>query len=80
MSEYNRLTYSSLITSLSVIFIPDVNDCMPDSCQNGGNCTDGVNEYICICILGYTGVDCETSKLLIIHAKISHLLHTQHHI
>ena len=37
---------------------------MADSCQNGGNCTDGVNEYICTCVLGYTGVDCETGKLL----------------
>ena len=64
MSEYNRLTYPNCITSLSVIFFPDVNDCMPDSCENGGNCTDMVNEYTCICVLGYTGADCETSKLL----------------
>ena len=42
----------------------DVNDCMPNPCENGGNCTDGVNEYFCTCIPGYTGTDCETGKLL----------------
>ena len=37
---------------------------MPNPCENGGNCTDGVNEYLCTCISGYTGTDCETGKLL----------------
>ena len=37
---------------------------MPSPCENGGNCTDGVNEYICNCVTGYTGTDCETGKLL----------------
>ena len=38
---------------------------MPSPCENGGNCTDGVNEYICNCVTGYTGTDCETGKLLL---------------
>ena len=37
---------------------------MSNPCENGGNCTDGINEYICTCIPGYTGIDCETGKML----------------
>ena len=44
--------------------ILDINDCMPNPCENDGNCTDGVNEYSCTCILGYSGTHCETSILL----------------
>uniref|UniRef100_A0A7M5X290 Uncharacterized protein n=2 Tax=Clytia hemisphaerica TaxID=252671 RepID=A0A7M5X290_9CNID len=38
----------------------DINDCMPDPCQNGGTCTDEVNGYQCGCVPGYTGTNCET--------------------
>ena len=46
-----------------LIFCLDVNDCMPNPCENGGNCTAGV-AYSCTCIPGYTGTNCETGKLL----------------
>ena len=46
VSECNTL-YSEILTrSLCVTFVLDVNDCMPNPCENGGNCTDGVNEYL----------------------------------
>ena len=28
-------------------FCTDIDDCTPDPCQNGGTCTDGVNDYTC---------------------------------
>ena len=43
--------------------VADVNECIPNPCDNGGNCTDGVNEYNCACVAGYTGTVCETGKL-----------------
>ena len=46
----------------NLILVLDVNDCMSNPCVNGGNCTDGINEYNCACVLGYTGTDCETGK------------------
>ena len=46
------------------LFVLDINDCMSDPCKNGGNCTDGVNEYNCACVLGYNGTICETGKLM----------------
>ena len=43
---------------------------MTNPCENGGNCTDGVNEYSCTCILGYSGTHCETSMLLLLKIKM----------
>ena len=58
------VVYITLIRSLYIIFVLDVDDCMSNPCENDGNCTDGVNEYLCACVPGYTGADCETGKLL----------------
>lgn len=38
--------------------------CSPSPCQNGGTCElqseDDMNEYVCTCSVGYTGVNCES--------------------
>ena len=39
----------------------DINECASYPCDNGGTCKDDVNRYTCICVPGYTGVNCETS-------------------
>jgi hypothetical protein len=33
------------------------------TCKNGGRCIMGLGTYICECPYGYTGINCETSKL-----------------
>ncbi len=43
--------------------IPDIDECLPDPCLNGGTCIDGDNSYICSCLPGYDGVNCSNSKL-----------------
>ena len=45
----------------------DINECAPrgdfgNPCLNGGTCLDGINEYICICEPGWTGINCEISE------------------
>ena len=40
----------------------DIDECAPKPCQNGGTCTDGINEYTCTCAAGYTDNNCQTSK------------------
>ena len=42
-------------------FIPAVNidECANAPCLNGGECTDGIDEYTCTCAAGYRGVNCE---------------------
>ncbi|XP_063971397.1 fibrillin-2-like isoform X3 [Lytechinus pictus] len=37
----------------------NIDDCLPDPCVNGGNCTDGVNYFTCTCPDGYNGTMCE---------------------
>ncbi|XP_041369829.1 fibropellin-3-like [Gigantopelta aegis] len=36
-----------------------VNTCASNPCKNSGTCVDGLDEYICRCRTGYSGVHCE---------------------
>ena len=40
----------------------DINECASNPCQNGGNCTDGVNGHECDCPEFYTGDNCEIGR------------------
>jgi len=44
------------------IQISVIDDCNPNPCENGGNCTDGVNTFTCDCEEDFTGMRCEGSK------------------
>ncbi|XP_072046563.1 uncharacterized protein [Amphiura filiformis] len=39
----------------------DIDDCAASPCLNGGTCTDGINDYMCACVMGYEGANCETN-------------------
>ena len=42
----------------------DINECALAPCQNGATCVDLVGSYRCDCKAGYTGSNCETSKVI----------------
>ena len=42
--------------------LSDINDCAIQPCQNGGNCTDAVNDYTCNCAAGYSGKNCNVGE------------------
>ena len=45
-----------------ILILSDADDCNPNPCLNGGICQDIANGHICICLQGFTGPNCETSK------------------
>ena len=51
-----------IFISLNLILYLDIDDCALSPCQNGGSCTDQVNGYICNCVEGYDGTNCETGN------------------
>ncbi|XP_076448638.1 uncharacterized protein LOC143285265 [Babylonia areolata] len=38
---------------------PDIDECHPNPCRNGGTCRDVVNSYTCDCLTGFSGAHCE---------------------
>lgn len=55
----------------------DINDCLPNPCQYGANCTDRVNNYTCTCAAGYSGRNCSISKSHVLNLGCS-LTTTRH--
>ena len=45
-------------------FFSDINDCKADSCQNGGICIDGINDFTCQCADGFNGRTCANSMYI----------------
>ena len=37
----------------------NIDECLADPCKNGATCVDGINNYTCACVPGYTGYQCE---------------------
>ena len=54
-----------LMSSCLGIFYVDFDECVSYPCQNGGTCFDDIGGYTCVCILGHTGDNCETSSILL---------------
>jgi hypothetical protein len=38
----------------------NIDDCSPNPCVNGGTCADGIDDFTCTCVGGYTGPTCST--------------------
>ena len=43
---------------------PDIDECEPKPCLNGGSCQDGINSYKCTCVAGFDGNNCENSEYI----------------
>ncbi len=37
----------------------NIDECASNPCENGGTCTDKINNYVCNCYQGYEGKNCE---------------------
>ena len=48
----------------------DINECASNPCTNGGTCHDMYGNFECTCLAGYTGVQCETGRRVVIAVRI----------
>ena len=46
-----------------IVLFTDIDDCFNHTCDNGAACVDGVNNFSCSCLPGYTGKLCKTGKI-----------------
>ena len=49
--------------SQSLALSIDIDDCSEHSCANGATCVDGINNFSCKCMVGFTGERCEIGKI-----------------
>ena len=42
---------------------PDIDECVPNPCENGGSCSDGISDYTCSCADGFEGKNCTIGKI-----------------
>ena len=42
-----------------IVYTADIDECASTPCQNSGNCTDSVAEYVCECDHEWVGTHCE---------------------
>ena len=59
---FGYFSFASIGEYLLFIYKSDIDDCAEQPCQNGGNCTDEVNDFGCDCVAGYTGKNCSIGE------------------
>ena len=62
-SHFVVKTVSFFIASVEAFIFclaSDIDYCSNASCKNGASCVDGMKNYTCSCVVGYTGDQCET--------------------
>ena len=61
---YPLLTITDSVKMYIFFNSTELNYCLPNPCQNGGNCTDGVKSYNCSCVKGFNGKNCENGQFI----------------
>ena len=44
--------------------ISDIDECQSSPCYNNGTCVDGTAGWVCVCLSGYTGNQCQIGTYL----------------
>lgn len=64
--------FQALINNYSVSSIA-ILECDSNPCENGGSCVDGINNYTCACVPGYTGDRCNQSESILLFFYLTRL-------
>ena len=57
-----------------LIYYIDINECLSTPCLNGGTCKeDQLDSYLCQCLPGYTGFNCQTGTYEYIASTVNAL-------
>ena len=48
----------------------DIDECASRPCLNLGRCQDGLNEYQCNCVSGFTGTHCAIGASLLLFLRV----------
>ena len=62
--KFQNRHLSFVSNSFCELFSTDINDCLRGACQNGGTCRDGVGNYSCQCLPGFTGENCQAGMTI----------------
>ena len=54
VDQYNR------IRNRCLDWIAEIDECGSAPCVNDGTCVNGINSYTCLCVAGYTDLECAT--------------------
>ena len=54
----NKLCRSIQPRNCCVDWIAEIDECGSAPCVNGGTCVNGINSYTCLCVAGYTDLEC----------------------
>ena len=55
---YLKTIYFSSFGEFYILLLLEIDECESEPCQNGGSCSDKVNDYECKCVGAFTGKNC----------------------
>ena len=56
----------SYICSVCILNVLVIGECEENICFNGGTCQVIAGNYLCACAVGFTGLSCNTSTIIVI--------------
>ena len=63
--NFNLIICKHFYCSFGLLIIGISDPCSSNPCQNSGTCISYGTGYICLCGQGYSGINCQNSKIIL---------------